>query len=124
MFGVPALRSEDPRFLTGQGRYLENLRIDGCLRAVFVRSIMPHARLGGVQADAGSCDAGRGDGDHGDLDLPTMPPSGTVEGSGPGTLEGTFGREVLAREVVRFVGEPIVMIVAESLPWPRMPPRR
>ena len=117
VFGVPALRSEDPRFLTGQGRYLENLRIDGCLRAVFVRSIMPHARLGGVHADAARAMPGVVTVIMaGDLELPTMPPSGTVEGSGAGTLEGTFGREVLARELVRFVGEPIVMIVAESLP--------
>lgn len=116
MFGVPALRSEDPRFLTGRGRYLENLRIDGCLRAVFVRSIMPHARLGAVQADAARGVRGvEAVITAGDLDLATMPPSGTVEGSGVGTLEGPFGREVLAREVVRFVGEPIAMVVAESL---------
>ena len=52
MFGVPALRSEDPRFLRGQGRYLENIPIEGALRAMFVRSIMPHARLLGVDLDA------------------------------------------------------------------------
>jgi carbon-monoxide dehydrogenase large subunit len=117
MFGVPALRTEDPRFLTGRGRYLENLRIDGCLRAVFVRSIMPHARLGVVLADAARGSPGVvAVVTAGDLDLPTMPPSGTVEGSGGGTLEGSFGRDVLAREVVRFVGEPIALVVAESLP--------
>ena len=51
-FGVSALRSEDPRFLTGRGRYVENLPIEGALRAVFVRSIMPHARLNAVEVAA------------------------------------------------------------------------
>ncbi|MGZ8630209.1 MAG: xanthine dehydrogenase family protein molybdopterin-binding subunit [Actinomycetota bacterium] len=116
MFGVPALRSEDPRFLTGRGRYLENLSIEGCLRAVFVRSIMPHAWLDAVQADTARAMPGvvavfTAD----DLDLAPMPPSGNVEGGGGGALEGTFGREVLAREVVRFVGEPIALVVAETL---------
>ncbi len=48
MFGVPALRSEDPRFLRGEGRYLDNVEIPGALHAVFVRSIMPHARVDGL----------------------------------------------------------------------------
>ena len=43
-----------------------------------------------------------------------MPPSGNVEGAS-GTLEGVFGREVLARDTVRFVGEPFALILAESL---------
>ena len=49
-----------------------------------------------------------------DIDLPPQPPSGNVEGSG-GTIEGLFGREVLARDVVRFVGEPIAVVLAETL---------
>src|SRR6266487_4035540 len=48
-FGIPALRTEDPRFLRGEGRYLENIRIEGSLRAVFVRSIFPPAELSGVE---------------------------------------------------------------------------
>jgi carbon-monoxide dehydrogenase large subunit len=115
MFGVPALRSEDPRFLLGEGRYLENLPIEGALRAMFVRSMMPHARLLGVDVDAARSAPGvvavyTAD----DLGLPPMPPSGNVEGTS-GTLEAVFGREVLARETVRFVGEPIALVVAESL---------
>jgi carbon-monoxide dehydrogenase large subunit len=114
MFGVPALRSEDPRFLTGRGRYLENLPIEGTLHAVFARSIMPHARLLGVDVHgARSMPGVAGVFTAADLDLPRMPPSGTVEGA-TGTLEGPFGREVLARGVVRFVGEPIAVVVADT----------
>src|SRR3954454_15856548 len=48
-FGIPALRTEDPRFLRGEGRYVENIEIPGALRAVFVRSIFPQAVLGSVE---------------------------------------------------------------------------
>jgi len=115
MFGVPALRSEDPRLLTGRARYLENLPIEGALRAVFVRSIMPHARLHGVQAEAARAMPGvAGVYTAGDLDLPRLPASGVVEGGG-GVLEGPFGREALARDVVRFTGEALAVVVADSL---------
>ncbi len=49
VFGTPALRTEDPRFLRGEGRYLENVEIPGALRAVFVRSIFPHAAVRNVE---------------------------------------------------------------------------
>jgi carbon-monoxide dehydrogenase large subunit len=115
MFGIPALRSEDPRFLTGRGRYLENHHVEGALRAVFARSIAPHARLRAVDVDAARSMPGvAGVFTWADLGLPHLPPSGTVEGA-TGTLEGLFGREVLARDVVRFVGEPIACVIADTL---------
>ena len=116
VFGVPALRSEDPRFLTGRARYVENLPIEGAQRAVFARSIMPHARLNAVEAEVARAMPGvAGVFTASELDLARMPPSGNVEGA-TGTLHGPFGREVLARDVVRFVGEPIALVVADSLP--------
>ena len=48
-FGIPALRTEDPRFLTGQGRYRENIQIPGALRAMFVRSIFAHGTVNAVE---------------------------------------------------------------------------
>jgi aerobic carbon-monoxide dehydrogenase large subunit len=114
-FGVPALRSEDPRFLAGRGRYLENLPIEGAVRAVFVRSIMPHARVVAVQAeDARAMPGVVGVFIAADFDLDPLPPSGNVEGA-DGVLDGPFGREVLAHDVVRFVGETVAVVVAESL---------
>ncbi len=115
MFGLPVLRTEDPRFLRGRARYLDNIPIEGALRAVFVRSIMPHARLNGVDVAEARAMPGvvavlLAD----DIDLPPMPPSGNVEASHE-TLEGPFGREVLARDTVRFVGEAIGVVVAETL---------
>ena len=116
MFGVPALRSEDPRFLRGAGRYLDNIEIPGALHAAFVRSIMPHARIDGVDV-AGSLAAPGVVGAYvaADLDLAPLPPSGMVEREATGELEGLFGREPLARTVVRFVGEIVAVVVAETV---------
>jgi hypothetical protein len=51
IFGSVVHRVEDPRFLTGRSRYVDDLRVEGALRAVFVRSIMSHARLVGMERD-------------------------------------------------------------------------
>ena len=114
-FGVPALRSEDPRFLRGEGRYLGNVEIPGAAHAAFVRSIMPHARIGGVDVtDALSAPGVVGAYVARDLDLRALPPSGTVEGAADGELEGLFGRDPVAHDVVRFVGELLAVVVAET----------
>jgi carbon-monoxide dehydrogenase large subunit len=115
MFGIPVRRTEDPRLLRGQGRFLENIHVEGSLRAVFVRSMMPHARISGVDVAAARAKPGvvavlTAE----DIDLPPLSPSGNVEGA-TGTIEGLFGREVLARDVVRFAGEPVAVVVAETL---------
>jgi len=115
MFGVPALRSEDPRFLRGRGRYLENIEIPGALHAAFVRSIMPHAKVVGVDVSAALALPGVADVYIAtDLALAPLPPSGTVEGDSEVELEGLFSREPLARDVVRFVGEIVAVVAAET----------
>jgi carbon-monoxide dehydrogenase large subunit len=115
MFGMPALRSEDPRFLRGEGRYLDNIEIPGSLHAAFVRSIMPHAKIVGVDAAAALTSPGVvGVYVATDLNLAPLPPSGTVEGAAEGEIEGLFSREPLARDIVRFVGEFVAVVVAET----------
>jgi len=108
IFGSVVLRTEDPRFLRGRGRYTDNVDAEGAVRASFVRSMMAHARLRRVDASA----AGGMPGVAAvlaatDLDLAPQRPSGSV--SGP------FERPVLARDTVRFVGEAIAVVLAESL---------
>ncbi|MBI2238076.1 MAG: hypothetical protein HYU54_06080 [Actinobacteria bacterium] len=99
IFGSAVRRAEDPRFLSGEGRYVENLPIDGGLRAVFVRSMMAHARLTGIDPAAALAMPGvAGVFTAGDIDLPPQPPGGTVAEA--------FSRPVLAGDVVRFVGPP------------------
>ena len=116
MFGVPALRSEDPRFLRGEGRYLEAIDVPGALHAVFVRSIMPHARIGGVDVARAASMPGVADvSTASDLALRPLPPSGNVEGATGEALEGLFSRPPLASDVVRFAGEILAVVVAERV---------
>jgi carbon-monoxide dehydrogenase large subunit len=115
-FGIPALRSEDPRFLRGKGRYLENVPVEGSLRAVFVRSIFAHAELERVEgleearAMPGVAAVFTAD----DLAIPAQPPAGVVEAPGD-ALGQPFDREVLARDRLRYVGEPYAVVIAESV---------
>lgn len=50
--GRPLARKEDRRFLTGAGRYLDDIEVPGALHACFVRSPHAHARILGIDLDA------------------------------------------------------------------------
>ena len=107
IFGSVVHRVEDPRFLTGSSRYVDDLPAEGALRACFVRSIMAHARVLGVDTSGAAGMPGVAAVLlAGDLGLSPQPPSDEVE--------GPFGRPVLAADVVRFVGEPVALVLAET----------
>jgi aerobic carbon-monoxide dehydrogenase large subunit len=115
-FGVPALRTEDPRFLRGEGLYLDNIEIPGVLRAVFIRSIFAHATVNGIEGiqAAGAMPGVAAVYVAGDLDLPAQLAAGSVEVPG-GELDRPFERPILASARVRYVGEPFAIVVADSL---------
>src|SRR6266511_1785975 len=104
--GDSVRRVEDRPRVTGSAQYTDDLAIPGALHAVFVRSVVAHARITGL-------DTGEAAGMPGvvavltaaDLDLPPMPP-----GMGP----ADFARPALAREVVRFLGEAVAVVVAAT----------
>ncbi|HEX9717906.1 MAG TPA: xanthine dehydrogenase family protein molybdopterin-binding subunit [Actinomycetota bacterium] len=107
IFGSVVHRTEDPRFLAGQGRYVDNIQVEGALRASFVRSMMAHARISGIDVSAAAAMPGVvAVLAAADLHLRPQPPSGRVEGG--------FDRPVLAGDVVRFVGEPVAVVLAET----------
>ena len=107
-FGIPVRRTEDPRFLRGEGRYLENVALPGALRAVFVRSMMAHARVNAVDTKGAREMPGVATIlTAADLDLPPQPPAGNVAGD--------YLRPILASDRVRYVGEPLAMVVASTL---------
>lgn len=107
IFGSVVHRVEDPRFLRGTARYVDDLVPEGALRAVFVRSMMAHARLLGLDASEALALPGvEAVLVASDLGLAPQPPSGEVL--------GPFDRPVLASEEVRFVGEPIAVVLATS----------
>lgn len=108
ILGAAVKRVEDPRFITGRGRYLANTPIDGALWMAVVRSPVPHGRITGIDAGAATGMAGVvGVYTADDLDLPPLRPG--APGADP-----TTARPLLARDMVRFVGEPVAVVVADS----------
>ncbi|MCU1368091.1 MAG: Carbon-monoxide dehydrogenase (acceptor), partial [Ilumatobacteraceae bacterium] len=108
--GTSVQRVEDPRILTGRGRYVDDVVLPGMLHAAFVRSPHAHARI--VSID--TTDAQTMPGVRlvlTDADLRPIIGDMTANGSA-GLFVATYS--ALARDVVRLVGEPIALVVADS----------
>ena len=117
-FGIsqPVRRIEDQRFLRGEGTYIEDLKFEGEARAYFVRSAVAHADITVDVADARDVpgvlmvitgedlDAAIDS----NLDMLTLP---NVDG----TESVTPRRPLLSVGRVRYVGEPVVCIIAETV---------
>jgi carbon-monoxide dehydrogenase large subunit len=104
--GKAVPRVEDPSMMTGSARYTDDLAIPGALHAVFVRSVVAHARIGGLDtSEAAGMPGVVAVLEAADLDLPPLPP-----GMGPRDL----ARPPLARDVVRFLGEAVAVVVAAT----------
>lgn len=102
-------RVEDPRLLTGRGRYLADVRAAGALHAAFVRSPLPHASVGEVRKDA----ALRVPGVHAVLtaeDLEHVPLVDLLPIEGLRRTPQT----ALASGRVRFTGEAVALVLAGS----------
>jgi carbon-monoxide dehydrogenase large subunit len=113
MLGLPIKRGEDPRLVSGNGAYLEDLALPGVVHLVFARSPHAHARIQGIDVTAARAVPGvlavltGGDSDAIlPVDLPGDWPTFEVDNRPP--------NKILARDKVRFVGEPIVAVVATS----------
>jgi carbon-monoxide dehydrogenase large subunit len=107
LLGNRVRRLEDPDLLTGRGTYVANLPLDGCATAVFVRSPHAHATVDAVDGTA----ARQVPGVVGVLtaaDLHIGPVKGFVE------LNPACARPALAQGKVRFVGEPVAVVIADS----------
>ncbi|MEV6980457.1 aerobic carbon-monoxide dehydrogenase large subunit [Sphaerisporangium sp. NPDC051017] len=112
LFGEPVQRREDPRLITGQGRYLDDLGQDA-LAAAFVRSPHAHARIRDIDVSA-AVDVEGLVAIYTWEDLPER-----VRDPLPLLIPHpalTHGRTAypLARDIVRHVGEPVVMVVARD----------
>ena len=107
VLGNRVLRTEDPRMLTGGARYVADLRFDHKAHACFVRSTVARGRLIGVDtAEARARPGVLGVFTAANLDLPDLRPIPVVNQD--------MSRPVLARDVIRFVGEPVAVVVAET----------
>ena len=113
--GSGAPRSEDDPLLTGRGRFSDDLKTAQHARAAFVRSSMGHAKLRGINAGAAAKMPGvlavlTGT----DLGLGGIPPGVLLPGKDGKPMFAT-SMPVLATDRVRYVGEPIALVVAETL---------
>ncbi len=108
--GRSIVRREDRALLTRGGTYVADVAdamLDGAGHVIFVRSTMAHARITGIDVEGVRTAPGVvGVFTAADLDLGFAPMAVPV-------LPPAMARPWLAGEVVRFVGEPIVMIVTE-----------
>ena len=103
LVGARVLRKEDPRLLTGGGTFVDDLSPARCAFAMFVSSTEAHATIKSIDVRAAlKVEGVLGVWTAADfVDYPDL----------PGGLSG-LERPVLARNVVRFVGEPIAVVVA------------
>src|SRR5215472_4075727 len=107
LLGSPVLRSEDHALLTGAARYLDDVPCQGALHAVFVRSPIAHAVVRTAAVDEASAMPGVVGvfvaADIGGLRMPPVEDSPEV-----------FARPLIAIDRVRFVGEPVAVVVAQT----------
>jgi carbon-monoxide dehydrogenase large subunit len=108
ILGNRVLRREDPKFLTTGGTYVDDLPVEGAVYVTYVRSPLAHARIRSID----SAEALRSPGvvavfTATDVDLPPLPP-------GAPFANQAMVRPWLADKVVRFVGDVVVAVVAET----------
>jgi carbon-monoxide dehydrogenase large subunit len=112
LIGQPVDRVEDLRFLTGAGKFVDDLTRDGMLHAVVLRSGVAHGRIRrldaaaarakpGVHAVITAAEIGEG--------VPVIPLRlANLPEFAP------YLQPVIARDKVRYVGEPVAVVVATS----------
>ena len=108
-------RLEDPRFLTGQGRYVDDMEVPGQLHGIVVRSPHGHAVIEGINtAIAGTMPGVRGIFTGADLDADGIGPLPCIAQVATVAPLIVPPRAALARERVRHVGDPVAFVVADT----------
>jgi carbon-monoxide dehydrogenase large subunit len=114
----PVKRVEDVRFLTGDGNYVDDIAPDTALHAFFFRSPVAHATITELDLD----DAREAEGVHVVLTCADLEAAGmntemfaVLVDNRDGTKGAGTSRNMLAKDRVRFVGEPIVAVIAETM---------
>lgn len=121
ILGNSVLRKEDPGLLTGANRYTDDIVVEGETHIVFVRSTMGHAELRSVDTSEAETMPGvlavlTAENISPRKDVPNA--AGATEGipdyHGFPLLPPTFNRPPLARGRVRFAGDIVAAVVAET----------
>ncbi len=114
--GQPVSRKEDPALLRGEGRYSDDLNLEGQLYAVFVRSRYAHGVLTAVDVDAARAMPGvRAVLTAADLEAGGIQPMPAASGKNADGSPSPKPRQMaLAQGKVRYVGDPIACVVADT----------
>jgi carbon-monoxide dehydrogenase large subunit len=111
ILGNAVVRLEDPELLTGAAKYVDDLDCPGATRVTFVRSSMAHGTLRSVDVESARAMPGvlavyhAGGDDLGLAPFQSFP-----------MISEVFNRPVFAHDRVRFVGDIVAAIVAETGP--------
>jgi carbon-monoxide dehydrogenase large subunit len=115
LLGSPVKRREDPKLITGSASYVDDIKLVGTAYMVMLRSPYGHARINGIDTAAAKSSPGvlavvtaADVNDTLTSALPVIVPMAAFdEGNAP-------ERRIFATDKVRFVGDPVAAVVAES----------
>jgi carbon-monoxide dehydrogenase large subunit len=112
--GRPVERVEDLRLLRGRGEFADDLHVPGMLHAAFLRSPSAHAAIRGIDASA----ARRMPGVHAVYTAADFTRGGELPRIPMRLVRlaelGAYEQPVMAKDTVRYVGEPVAMVIADS----------
>src|SRR6266568_7634202 len=113
MLGTPIKRREDPRLITGQATYVDDIKLPGMLHMVVLRSPYGHARINSINTDAARKHPGvkavyTAEDIKGAVgNIAVAVPLGEI-------ANGMGVRGPLAEGKVRFYGDPVAVVLAED----------
>ena len=100
-------RREDPRFLRGEGHYVDDMSLPGALHLTFVRSYLAHAKINAIDKSAAEA-AGAQVFVAADTDLTVNPVPPFIP------IDPQMFRPLLCTDTVRFVGDIVAVVLADS----------
>jgi carbon-monoxide dehydrogenase large subunit len=115
--GARVTRKEDKRFITGKGKYVDDVRLHGMTYAAFVRSPHAHARIKGIDASAAKSMPGVVDVLTGQQIVDDKIGNlicGWMIHSKDGSPMKMGAWPAMAPEIVRFVGQAVAVVIAET----------
>jgi len=107
-------RVEDPRFITGQARYLDDIKLTGMTHLAILRSPYAHANIRSIDTSAAAAMPGVL-GVYTGADIPYNPlPMAWPAGGSSGIQNNVNTPRVLATDSVKWTGEGVAAVVAET----------
>ncbi len=108
VIGQRVRRKEDPRFLKGEGRYVDNMPLENALHLTYVRSPLAHARVTNIDASEARALPGVQVFTAADVELDKQPLPPFLG------VDERFHRPFLASETVRFAGDIVAAVLSET----------